>query len=456
VTAPTDAVPTRETDGAAAPAERRTLRSRVLAASVWTVGGQVANRLLHLGSNLILTRLLFPEAFGVMAMVNAVVQGLELIADVGIGSSIIREKRALEPTFLNTAWTMQVVRGFALWAIAALLAWPLSLQFEEPSLAVLIPAAAVTAAIAGFNAVNMHTWRRKLELWRITTIELVASLVSVIATIALALAWRSVWALALGSIAGAVVKLVWSHLWSQHAHRFHWDPEVARSMYRFGRWILLSTFFTWLTTQGDRLLMGNLLSLAELGQYAIATLMLKALVQTITMLAGRVLFPMYSEIGQETTPQLRRYVTRIRTMVTVGILPPLWLLAVAGDQVVRLLYDARYQEAGWMLQILAGGSIFLFLGWIGPLNLARGESFIGLVATGLRGAALLAGIWIGHAVAGTFGTVVGIGASYFVYYPVQVWISRRYDVWSPWQDVLAIGLSALAVGGGLALRGTWG
>lgn len=455
MTAPSNVAPSGE-PAAAAPKTGRSLRHRVLAASVWTVGGQVADRILHLGSNLVLTRLLFPEAFGVMAMVNAVVLGLGLISDVGIGPSIIREKRGLEPGFLNTAWTIQVVRGFALWAIAALLAWPLSRQFGEPSLAALIPAAAVTATIAGFNAVNMHTWRRKLELWRVTTIELAASVVSVLATIALALAWRSVWALALGSIAGATVKLVWSHAWSEHPHRLHWDADVARSMYRFGRWIFLSTFFTWLTTQGDRLLMGNLLSLNELGQYAIATLMLKSLVQTVTMLANRVLFPMYSEIGQETTPQLQRYVTRIRMMVTFGVLPPLWILTVAGDQVIGLLYDARYQEAGWMLQILAGGSIFRFLSWIGPLNLARGESFIGLMATGPQGAVLLAGIWIGHAVAGTFGTVIGIAASYFVYYPVQVWLSRRYGVWSAAQDLLAIGLSALAVLGGLALRASFG
>lgn len=435
--------------GSAGPPAR--LRRRVLTGSAWTVGGQGGQRVLRLGSNLILTRLLFPEAFGLVAIVNAVTEGLGLLADVGIGPSIIQDRRGEEPRFLNTAWTVQVVRGVGLWLLASALAWPLARLYEEPLLLGLLPVAALRAVVAGFNSTSLFTWSRRLELRRLTLVDLGSQATNVAATIALAWATRSVWALVLGGFAGAFLKLAWSHRASQDPpNRLQWDAEVARSIYRFGRWIFLATLLTFLTRQGDRLLLGAFLRMDELGQYAIASLLLQALIQTAQVVGNRVLFPTYARVGKTTGPALRRRVARVRIAVMGTLLPALCVCAVAGDRLVALLYDPRYAAAGWMLQMLGGGALFLAVGWIGPLHLARGESHVGLVATGLRAVVLLGGMTLGGWLAGTPGLVAGVASSYTVYYPVQVWISRRYGVWLPLYDLAGLALSAAVVAAGLA------
>ena len=68
-----------------------------------------------LASNLILTRLLFPEAFGLMALGSVVLVGLQMFSDAGIGPSIAQSPRGDDPEFLDTAWTAQVLRGVILW-----------------------------------------------------------------------------------------------------------------------------------------------------------------------------------------------------------------------------------------------------------------------------------------------------------------------------------------------------
>ena len=86
--------------------------------SVITLGGYGASAAIRFGSNLILTRLLLPEQFGIMAIVNVVIVWLYLFSDIGIGPNIIQSHEGENPTFLNTAWTIQVFRGIALWLIA--------------------------------------------------------------------------------------------------------------------------------------------------------------------------------------------------------------------------------------------------------------------------------------------------------------------------------------------------
>ena len=92
--------------------------------AVWTVAGFGAMQVIRFGSTLILSRLLFPDIFGLMALVNVFLQGLQMFTDVGIGPSIIQNKRGDEPDFRDTAWTILVLRGLLLWFCSVLIAIP--------------------------------------------------------------------------------------------------------------------------------------------------------------------------------------------------------------------------------------------------------------------------------------------------------------------------------------------
>ena len=102
------------------------LTARALRSALFTLGGFGSAQLIRLASNLILTRLLFPEAFGMMALTMVFLQGLQMFSDVGVAPAIQQSKRGDDADFLDTAWTIQVVRGLCLWLAACALAWPVS------------------------------------------------------------------------------------------------------------------------------------------------------------------------------------------------------------------------------------------------------------------------------------------------------------------------------------------
>ena len=124
------------------------LKALVLRGSTWTIAGSGSGQLIRLIRNLILTRLLFPEAFGLMTLVWMVMYGLEMLSDVGLGPAIIRDPRGDDPDFLNTAWTVQAIRGAVLWGASCLIAYPMATFYSAPDLAQLIPVAGLTALLA--------------------------------------------------------------------------------------------------------------------------------------------------------------------------------------------------------------------------------------------------------------------------------------------------------------------
>ena len=87
------------------------VRHLVIRSSVWVFGGQMAGQVLRLISNLIMTRLLVPEMFGVMAVANTLIVGLQLCSYLGIHHNIIQSSRGDERIFLDTAWVLQIMRG---------------------------------------------------------------------------------------------------------------------------------------------------------------------------------------------------------------------------------------------------------------------------------------------------------------------------------------------------------
>ena len=430
----------------AAPAVRPSLRRLALQASAWTLLGYGAGQALRLGSNLLLTRLLFPEAFGLMALVNVFIQGLQMFSDLGIGPSIIQHRRGEDPAFLNTAWTIQVIRGGALLVCACIFAWPASIIFGEPMLLQLIPVAGLTALIAGFNSTSLFTLNRRLAIGRLTAINLCAQGASLVVMVALTWLYRSVWALVTAGLVYSLVQMTLSHrVLPGERNRLHWERDAGRALVRFGTWIFIASALTFLAYQGDRLVMGGFFTMAQLGIYTTALFISQAGMDLLQDISGKILFPMYSRMIEEGGQSLRRKMRWARIALMSAALPAFCILVVWGQDVVDLLYDPRYHEAGWILQILAAGAIARAISLTSmPVILACGDSFRHMLLMASRSVMLIAAMAVGGWLGGMRGLVIGVAVTDLLNYPTLAWAVRRHGMWMPGLDAAAaVGAAAL-------------
>src|SRR5580658_9203711 len=126
--------------------------------------------------SIILTRLFAPELFGLMTLLTTVIVGLNLFSHIGLEDSIIQNPRGDDEAFINTAWTIQVLRGIFLWVVILLLAWPVA-KFYEPRLLWLLPVVGFGCVIAGFCSPNLLTLSRHLGVGRLSLLELISQFV---------------------------------------------------------------------------------------------------------------------------------------------------------------------------------------------------------------------------------------------------------------------------------------
>ena len=421
------------------------LKQRALRGSVWTFTGYGTSQILRLGSNLLLTRLLFPEAFGLMALVQAFMIGLEMFSDVGIGPSIIQNKRGNDPAFLNTAWTLQVFRGLALWICACLIAWPAARFYSEPMLRQLLPVVGLTSLIAGLNSTKLATSNRQMMLGRLTLIELGTQVLSLTVMIVGAWMYRSVWALVVGGIVGALAKMILSHIaFEGEKNRFHWEREAFKELHRFGRWIFFSTALGFIASQGDRLIIGRLMDVRFLGVYTVALTLSLLPSEVIRQSAGRVLFPSYAELIRDRPERLYRILRKSRLIMLALSWSGSLVLIVFGEKLIGLLYDGRYADAGWMLQILTIGTLgnILGLSYDGIL-LATGKTFTLSIILATQICVKVAAMFLGAYWGGQHGVIISLACVSWIVYPVEAICFARLSLWQPEVDLPLIALASV-------------
>lgn len=417
----TTTTPVDDSPGSERPPESN--RRTAIRGSIIEIGGFGLTQIIRLGGNLILTRLLFPEAFGLAAIVSIVISGLELLSDVGFGQSVVQNERGDEPGFLDTAWSLQVIRGFVLAGLCLLLAYPLALLYEQPILFWLLSVSSLQSILQGFNSTSLFTLRRHVRLLPIASMEIAGQVTSVLVMILWCQFDVSVWALIAGGFARSAVRLVGSHLLPVgYRNHFRIERRARDQILSFGKWILGSTAIFFVSRQADRLMVGKLLGVATLGVFSIASMLAEVIELVASRLTNNVFFPIFSRIGKEGVGQLRRFYYRARLPIDSVLGTGLGFLFVFGSTVVEVVWDERYSEAGWMFELLClRVAMAAVLYPCDRCLLAMGETRYPFYRSLVRAVWVLVGVPLGWYLDGTHGLVLAAALAelpvFFVLWP---------------------------------------
>ncbi len=423
------------------------LRQRVLHSGSWTLVGYGVSQALRLGGNLILTRLLFPEAFGMMAIVSIAIFGVTMFVDMGIAQSIVQNERGNDPAFVNTAWSIQIILGFLIWGGLSALALPMAKFYNVPQLVAMLPVVGLSAIINGFNSTKLYTAQRNLEAKRVTLIDIGTYVIGLLCTIYLAWLMRSVWALVWGQVISTILKMSATHVMLHGIkNKVTWERDAAGHLIRFGRWIMWSSVLTFLSVEGGRLLIGALLDMRELALFTLASTMNLMFWQAIQQLTGKVFFPAYAEVYRGNPRNLFSVLFKARLIITL----PSWCLSVFfvffGYQLMEFLYDERYHGSGVMLELLAAGSLVgsVWGSYTGVL-LAMGKVATMTLLTAIQIVCQIGGIVIGYHYWGGMGIVMGIAAANWIMYIVQAVVMYRNGLLQLKLDLIFLVASVLIV-----------
>jgi len=417
-----------------------------------TIGlSQAVQILVQLISVLVLSRLLSPGDFGLIAMCAPVIAFLAMLQNFGLVQATV-QKKDLTHADVNFLFWVNLGMSAALASMLALSSTLVASFYEDDCIILLLAALSSTIVISGLGAQHSALLNRKMEFGKLALVTVLGAVATLGVSIGWALAAPSYWALFGGTLAGAAVTTVLTWLWSGWRPGRPATSEGTRELLGFGAGITGFNLTNFFARNADNVLIGKVWGSAELGLYDRAYKLLLFPLGQVSNPLSRVMIPALSRMVDEPDRYRHAYL-RVLNLSLLLILPGVaWATASANTLIPFLLGNQWYDSS----------PIFMALGFAGllqPLNNPAGWLFIsqgrsteymiwGAITAVFALTAFAIGIWwaaLGVAIAYAVG-------EYLKTIPLWLYISRRGPVRAP-HILYAAGPSVL--GAHLAVGTSW-
>jgi O-antigen/teichoic acid export membrane protein len=415
----------------------------------WTLGTYGISTILRFGTNVVLAHLLAPKIFGIMLIVYSLRTGVELISDIGITQNIVQSKNAENPDFYNTAWSLQLLRSFFLWAAFSIAAFPMAELYQAPILLTVIPVTALNIVVTGFTSVSKSLLSKRLYFKKLNLFDALMALISSGAHVIFAIISPNIWALVFGGLFGSLASMVGSYFLLQDVkQRFYISKPFALEIVHFGKWIFVASMVYFLSTYIDRFYLGKVVPLALLGVYGIARSISDLTGNLVLRLGSVVFFPYVASQAHVSRDGLLRQLhpLRGRFLVLAGI--GYALFATTADLLIRVFYDQRYHAATWILPVLILGSWFTVLATVNESALlGLGKPSYAAIANSLKLVFLVIGLPLATTSYGLLGGVIVVASADLCrYMPILVGQVRERFSFGKQDLVITLALLAAIAG----------
>ncbi|MGQ9590497.1 MAG: lipopolysaccharide biosynthesis protein [Planctomycetota bacterium] len=335
------------------------LSGKVLRSLGWVFANMATKNVLQFVRTVVLWRILSEDDFGLNGLAWLAINGFALLQDMGFQSALIQRKTDLDKAVSVTWYANVAIRG-VVYAVLFSIAPAVAAHFREPEVCPILRVASLTVLANSFGSANEALLRKNFQFERILVVDSLELLVQVAIQIVLALLGFGVWSLVYGTLASAIVRSLL--LWRIAPIRLvRFDPAVAWQMFHFGKHMTLSTLLVWCINNMDYYFVGKFLGKAALGFYTLAYKLAFLLSANVAKGLGAVLFPAFSEIGDDRDRVRAAWLKSIRYSMAVMVPMALGMILFS-RQIIATFYKPKCDVIVATFSILTVAALFRGVG----------------------------------------------------------------------------------------------
>ena len=358
----------------------------------WLTLSQGSRVIMQLISLFVLSRLLQPSEYGLLAMATVATNFAFLLRDMGTAAAVVQKENLTEETTSSVFW-LNVGMGVFL-TLALIIASPLlAAYFRIDRLAPVLCLLSIVFPITSASAVHQALLERRSGFQTVARIEIISSLVGLTVAITLAFLGYGVYSLVWNTLASAICSSV--QLWTTSPWRPKkiWNNAELRSLWGFSGNLTGFNFINFFARNADSMVIGRVLGSIQLGIYAQAYKVMMFPLQSMSYVVGRALFPVMSRQQTEREKMGQLYFRSIRLIATLTapMMAGLWLLR---EPFVLIALGDQWGKVPMVLAWLAPvGFLQSLISTTGSVFMATGRTDL-MMRLGLLGSVLQVGSFL--------------------------------------------------------------
>jgi teichuronic acid exporter len=423
------------------PASLKGMASRSV---VWNAIGKASNTIISLLVTALLTRILTPADFGVVAMVMVISSFLNIMAEAGVSTAVV-QKRDLDARALSTLFWMGIAISLVAGAGLALASPLVALLFAEPRLKPVVAILSMSFVFLAMGRIPNGLLERSFRFRELAASEVVAAAASGVVGILLARAGAGYFALVFQTLVSGFLNAVMRLSFARFRPRLVFDVGALRAVTGYSTGVTAFSAINYWARNLDKALIGRALGAAQLGFYGRAYALMLYPLEAISSIVNPSLHPLFSAM-QGDLPRMTRAYLKIARLVACLTLPAMCMLGALAPEIVHAVWGKQWDPSVRVFAILC------FVGSIQPVGSTFGAVFLAtnrtrlLAGVGLvNSIVMMTGIALGVRF-GIRGVAIGYSLAYGAIFLPTMYLVVAVLLKGTARDIIGIFASALAIG----------
>lgn len=321
--------------------------NKIGVAAKWSSITEIIAKLITPISNMILARLLTPEAFGVVATVTMIFSFADMFTDSGFQKFLVQhefENEVEKEKSINVAFWTNLILSFIIWIVISVFSEDIAILVGNPGLGNVFRVACISLPLTSFSSIQMALYQREFDFKTLFSVRMVGISIPLFVTVPLALITHSYWALVIGTICGNFSNAIILTIKSNWKPKLYYDFKILFKMFSFSFWSLIESITIWLTNYIGIFIVGAYLSSYYLGLYKTSMNTVNQILNLITAATSTVLFSALSR-AQDDNKKFNQTFFQFQRSVALLILPMGVGIFIFRDLITSILLGNQWSEA---------------------------------------------------------------------------------------------------------------
>ena len=336
--------------------DTKVIQSKTATATKWSTISEIVAKLITPITNMILARLLTPEAFGVVATVTMIVSFADIFTDAGFQKYLIQHdfKDEIElDNHTNVAFWSNLAISLVLWGLICVFSTPIAIVVGNEGLEIVIIVASISLPLTSFSSIQMARFKRDFNFKTLLPIRVASVVIPFCVTVPLAFLFRSYWALIISTVIGNLTNAILLTVKSKWKPKFYFNINILKEMFSYSWWILLESISVWATNYIDTFIVGIFLSNYYVGLYKSSMSTVNQIMGLITAATSVPLFAALSRLKNDDLCLKSTYLKYVKAVACFVI--PLGIgIFLYRDLVVTILLGNQWNEATSFIGLWGG------------------------------------------------------------------------------------------------------
>lgn len=321
--------------------------NKVIKATKWSAITEIVTKLVNPITQMVLARLLAPEAFGVVATVVMIVTFAEIFTDAGFQKYLIQHEfkdQQDRNQCTNVAFWSNLAMSLVIWFFIYLFNDSLAKLVGNPGLGYVIVIASISIPLEAFSSIQMALYKRDFDFKTLFKARVIGVLIPLFVTIPLAFWLRSFWAIVIGTIVANLLNAVVLTIFSKWKPQFYISFAQLKDMLSFSIWSMVEAVSIWLTGYVDVFIVGVALNQYYLGLYKTSTSVVAQITAVITAVTTPILFSALSRL-QSNRQEFESLFFKFQKVVGLLIIPIGFVIYCYRDFITVVLLGEQWGDA---------------------------------------------------------------------------------------------------------------